>query len=318
MRLVCEFSAALPAGLTAGTRIGFDDASHPGRIGWHEVVVTGSGVTLALGGLPAKSVSNRLRLYPANLIPHPLAVNNVTFAASPGGAATPYVEPADALPLVAPASPEPSTPPTAASPAPSSSPGAAGVGGASLGGPAGPAPGGTGAVPGGVVGLDIAGLIGASAITPFVLLASLMAAGLLGAGHALTPGHGKTLMGAYLVGSRGSAIHAIALGLSVTVSHTLGIIILAALILQARDVAPELFNTIAPVASGLPWWPSVPGCCSARRGRGGRRRAGSVPGMTMGTSTGRTTTTGMITTLPCRRRHRSAGAACSCWGWPAA
>ncbi len=251
MRLVCEFSAALPAALTAGTRIGFDDASHPGRIGWHEVVVTGSGVTLALGGLPAKSVSNRLRLYPANLIPHPLAVNNVTFAASPGGAATPYVEPADALPLIPPASPEPSTPPTAASPAPSSSPGAAGVGGASLGGPAGPAPGGSGAVPGGVVGLDIAGLVGASAITPFVLLASLMAAGLLGAGHALTPGHGKTLMGAYLVGSRGSAIHAIALGLSVTVSHTLGIIILAALILQARDVAPELFNTIAPVASGL-------------------------------------------------------------------
>ena len=78
-----------------------------------------------------------------------------------------------------------------------------------------------------------------------------MAAVLLGAGHALTPGHGKTVMGAYLVGSRGTAIHAIALGLSVTVSHTLGIVVLAALILQARDVAPELFNTVAPVVSGL-------------------------------------------------------------------
>jgi ABC-type nickel/cobalt efflux system permease component RcnA len=58
-------------------------------------------------------------------------------------------------------------------------------------------------------------------------------------------------MGAYLVGSRGTALHAIALGLAVTVSHTLGIVVLAALILQARDVAPELFNTVAPVVSGL-------------------------------------------------------------------
>lgn len=79
----------------------------------------------------------------------------------------------------------------------------------------------------------------------------MLAALLLGAGHALTPGHGNTLMGAYLVGSRGSAIHAVALGLSVAVSHTLGIIVLVAVILQARDVAPQLFNTIAPVASGL-------------------------------------------------------------------
>jgi ABC-type nickel/cobalt efflux system permease component RcnA len=58
-------------------------------------------------------------------------------------------------------------------------------------------------------------------------------------------------MGAYLVGSRGTALHAIALGLAVTVSHTLGIVVLAALILQARDLAPELFNTIAPVVSGV-------------------------------------------------------------------
>jgi ABC-type nickel/cobalt efflux system permease component RcnA len=98
--------------------------------------------------------------------------------------------------------------------------------------------------------MDIGGLIDAQAITPLVFLGALLAAFLLGAGHALTPGHGKTLMGAYLVGSRGTALHAIALGLAVTVSHTLGIIVLAAIILQARAVAPELFNTVAPVVSG--------------------------------------------------------------------
>jgi len=58
-------------------------------------------------------------------------------------------------------------------------------------------------------------------------------------------------MGAYLVGSRGTALHAVALGLAVTVSHTLGIILLAAVILQVADVAPELFNTVAPIVSGL-------------------------------------------------------------------
>jgi ABC-type nickel/cobalt efflux system permease component RcnA len=58
-------------------------------------------------------------------------------------------------------------------------------------------------------------------------------------------------MGASLVGSRGTALHAIALGLLVTVSHMLGIVVLAAITLPARDIAPELFKTVAPVVSGL-------------------------------------------------------------------
>lgn len=57
----------------------------------------------------------------------------------------------------------------------------------------------------------------------------LMAAG-FGAAHALTPGHGKTLVAAYLVGERGTAWHAVVLGLATTISHT-GIVILLATIL---------------------------------------------------------------------------------------
>ena len=69
----------------------------------------------------------------------------------------------------------------------------------------------------------------------------------LGAGHALTPGHGKTLMGAYLVGTRGTPVHAVALGLSVTVSHTLGILVLAAIVIALRGVIPpETFNRVGP------------------------------------------------------------------------
>ena len=252
MRLVCEFSAALPSTVTWPLRIGFNDASHTGRIGWHEVVVTGSGVTIHAGSLPATSISNRLRLYPAALIPHPLAVQDVSFTAALGGAVTPFVIPADALPLDATAAEAAGDAP-ADSPEPSDGP--ANGGGDTVAVVATPAPAvapspNAGAVPGGVVGMDIGGLIDAQSITPLIFLGALLAAFLLGAGHALTPGHGKTLMGAYLVGSRGTAVHAIALGLAVTVSHTLGIIVLAAIILQARAIAPELFNTVAPVVSG--------------------------------------------------------------------
>ena len=59
-------------------------------------------------------------------------------------------------------------------------------------------------------------------LTPLVLLLSLLTAAALGAGHALTPGHGKTLMAAYLVGTRGHAAPCLGLGLSVSVSHTVG------------------------------------------------------------------------------------------------
>ena len=73
----------------------------------------------------------------------------------------------------------------------------------------------------------------AADLTPVVLLLSLLTAAALGAGHALTPGHGKTLMAAYLVGTRGTPLHALGLGLSVTLSHTLGILVLAALVVGA-------------------------------------------------------------------------------------
>src|SRR5579885_1698305 len=53
-----------------------------------------------------------------------------------------------------------------------------------------------------------------------ILVFSLFAAFGFGAAHALTPGHGKTLVGTYLVGSRGTPRHALALGATVTVTHT--------------------------------------------------------------------------------------------------
>lgn len=58
---------------------------------------------------------------------------------------------------------------------------------------------------------------------PLGLLAALALAMALGAGHALAPGHGKTVVAAYLVGSRGTVGHALFLGLTTTVAHTAGV-----------------------------------------------------------------------------------------------
>ena len=60
-------------------------------------------------------------------------------------------------------------------------------------------------VPGGVGTGDLPSIFRTTDLTPVVLLVSLLTAAALGAGHALTPGHGKTLMAAYLVGTRGTA-----------------------------------------------------------------------------------------------------------------
>src|SRR5262249_57610004 len=84
-----------------------------------------------------------------------------------------------------------------------------------------------------------------------ILLAVAVAAG-LGALHALEPGHGKTVVAAYLVGSKGTAWHALILGLIVTASHTVGVYMLGGVTLYAqRYVMPERLYPWVGVLSGL-------------------------------------------------------------------
>ena len=70
---------------------------------------------------------------------------------------------------------------------------------------------------------QFANLIASKELTPAAIALALLLALLLGAGHALTPGHGKTIVAAYLVGARGTAKHAIFLGITTTVTHTAGV-----------------------------------------------------------------------------------------------
>ncbi len=87
---------------------------------------------------------------------------------------------------------------------------------------------------------------------PGLVFTSLLIAAALGALHALSPGHGKTVVGAYLVGARGTARHAVFLGLVVTVTHTLGVYLLGLVTLTAsRYVVPERLFPWISALSGL-------------------------------------------------------------------
>jgi len=85
----------------------------------------------------------------------------------------------------------------------------------------------------------------------FLVSAAFIAMG-LGALHALEPGHGKTLVAAYLVGSRGTAAHAVLLGGIVTLAHTAGVYALGAVTLYASQyIVPEKLYPWLGVVSGL-------------------------------------------------------------------
>jgi nickel/cobalt transporter (NicO) family protein len=75
---------------------------------------------------------------------------------------------------------------------------------------------------------------------------------LLGGLHALTPGHGKTLVAAYLIGSRGTVRHATALGGIVTFTHTASVIGVGLLALLAGQyILPDVLVPVLEVGAGL-------------------------------------------------------------------
>jgi nickel/cobalt transporter (NicO) family protein len=213
MRIECTFVAPLPSPLTRAT-VTFEDPSYSDRIGWREIVATGDGVSIDSGGLPTTSPSERLTTYPTDLISQPIDTRSASIIVTPAAAGT------------------------GASPAP-------------LLGNETTVPVGAGAVPGGIGG-ELPAIFRELDLTPFVALLSIVTAFALGAGHALTPGHGKTIMAAYLVGTRGTSLHAVGLGLSVTVSHTLGILALAALVVGAQGLLPpDVVVRVTPVVAAV-------------------------------------------------------------------
>lgn len=101
-------------------------------------------------------------------------------------------------------------------------------------------------------GDGFAGVFADAAAGKGVLLFLLLAAFAWGAIHALSPGHGKTMVAAYLVGTRGTVRHAVALGATVTITHTIGVFALGFVTLAlSQYVLPEQLYPWLNLASGL-------------------------------------------------------------------
>ncbi|MBA3959984.1 MAG: sulfite exporter TauE/SafE family protein [Chloroflexi bacterium] len=222
LRLVCTYEAAF-APVSGATDVTFEDSAYAERLGWREIVVNADGVQLSGAEAFAQGTSERLTAYPEAQLGQPRDQASAAFSIAPGGAAVPLPPAPDAVPV-----------------------------GSSPGQVMNALPG-SGAVPGGIAELppEISEIIQARDLSlPAIALSLLVAAG-VGAVHAASPGHGKTLMAAYLVGTRGTMRHAMGLGLTVTVSHTIGVFALGGIILFAGSfVPPERLFPILGLVSG--------------------------------------------------------------------
>jgi nickel/cobalt transporter (NicO) family protein len=103
-----------------------------------------------------------------------------------------------------------------------------------------------------VADAGFASLIGRHHLSALVILASLAAAFFWGMAHALSPGHGKTIVAAYLVGRRGTPWHAAALGAIVTATHTIGVFALGLITLAlSQFIVPEQLYPWLNLLSGV-------------------------------------------------------------------
>ena len=88
-------------------------------------------------------------------------------------------------------------------------------------------------------------------LTPFVGALAVLLALTLGAAHAALPGHGKTVMAAYIAGRRGRRRDALTVGAIVTLTHTGGVLVLGLLLTATAGLAGEVMLSWLGIASGI-------------------------------------------------------------------
>lgn len=89
-------------------------------------------------------------------------------------------------------------------------------------------------------------------LTPLLVATMVAIAFGVGAVHALGPGHGKTVIGAYLIGTAGSTRDAVGVGAAVSIMHTASVLTLGLLVLSVeRMLAPERIYPLLGLASGV-------------------------------------------------------------------
>ncbi|HZH30675.1 MAG TPA: sulfite exporter TauE/SafE family protein [Pyrinomonadaceae bacterium] len=237
LRIECDFAGEVTAGAGGSRRLRFEDANHPDRIGWHEIaVVPSAGTSVFNSNAYSDSFTDELKAYPEDLMIAPLDERNAELSfingAVPAGVAA---QPARRIPSSV----------KMRDWSGSASDGAPAIGSTLRGGEG-------GSRPAAAQSSDrLAALIAVPELTPMIALFGLLIACVLGALHAFSPGHGKTVVGAYLVGSRGTARHAAFLGLTVTITHTLGVFALGLVTLFASQyIVPETLLPILSFVSG--------------------------------------------------------------------
>lgn len=203
LRLEINLVAPLQ-GIRKGT-LEYQENNYSERIGWKEIIArAASGVSLTASTAPTTDLSDALHKYPVDLLTNPPRLISASLQFEVGGA--PAASSQLAQPQVAP----------------------------------------TGS--GGFGSLEwvrqqtdaITSILKEKDLPLGALLVALAIAFSVGAAHALSPGHGKTVVAAYLVGSRGTPLHAIMLGLTVTISHTIGVFVLGFVVLYlANFILPE-------------------------------------------------------------------------------
>jgi ABC-type nickel/cobalt efflux system permease component RcnA len=197
----------------AGGMFTYEDRNYQGRSGWKEIVGPGG-----------KDRSGGLTAYPQDPMVAPPQELKAAFS---WVAPAPAVRPVESLAAPAP------TPVTA---------------------PSAPAMGNAGAAAAGQVvkGDYLSRLLHREEIGWQLTLIGIAVAFGLGAMHAMSPGHGKTIVAAYLVGSRGTFRHAMFLGAMVTFTHTASVFLLGFVTLfLSKYVLPEKLFPILGAISGL-------------------------------------------------------------------
>lgn len=214
LRVECGYAAPVTVGATH--RLHFDDRNLPDRVGWHEVTAAGDGARLHRSNVPARSVSDHLTNYPTDRLQSPLDVRTASLEFRPGGPSAARAGRADT-------SREPALHTT------------------------------TGSVLRGFDDLtqSFTSSVAARDLTVGVALVALAIGVALGAIHAFAPGHGKTVMAAYLVGERGTVRDGLLIGLTVAATHTVGVLALGGALTASQELAPEAVYPYLTLASGV-------------------------------------------------------------------
>jgi nickel/cobalt transporter (NicO) family protein len=221
---VIRISSHLSLGVAAGD-LEYEDRNYAGRAGWKEIVIAaGPGAAISKASADDRERSQGLTAYPQDPTvapPQDLQAKLTWTIDSPTVTQkkTPEIVPVEKAPA-----------PTATASVP---------------------PGQN--APGTVVRGDfLSQLLHRGEISGSMILIGLCVAFGLGAMHALSPGHGKTIVAAYLVGNRGNFKHAIFLGAMVTFTHTFSVFCLGlATLYLYRDVLPDNVIRVLGAISGM-------------------------------------------------------------------